>query len=83
MKINLKTSGLFKKYLPKGSSGNSATLAIPENSTINDLLLHIGAPIDGNYLIIINSNTVPPSARNNMRLNNFDTISLMPPLKGG
>lgn len=83
MRVSLKTSGLLKKYLPGGTEGNTAEIEVPDGATINGFLGHIGAPIDGNYLIIINGESVPPSTRGDVILNDGDSMSLMPPLKGG
>lgn len=83
MRISLKASGLLKKYLPDGTDGNTADIDVPESATINGVLNHIGAPVDGNYLIIINGESVPPSTRGDVVLNDGDAMSLMPPLKGG
>ncbi len=83
MRITLKTGGLFKRYLPDGVDGNTGDIEMPEGLSILGALEHLGAPTDGNYLIVINGHAVPPSTRGEVILNDGDTMSLMPPLKGG
>jgi len=83
MRISLKTSGLLKRYLPQGTEGNTAEMEMPEGLSINGVLEHLGAPTDGNYLIIINGESTPPSMRDEVFLHDGDAMSLMPPLKGG
>lgn len=83
MQISLKTSGLLKKYLPDGTDGNTASITVPDGSNINGVLKHLGAPVDGNYLIVVNGESVPPSKRGDLIVSDGDNVSLMPPLKGG
>jgi len=83
MKITLKTGGLLKRYLPDSAEGNTGDIEVPDGLSILGVLEHLGAPTDGNYLIIINGDAVPPSTRGDMVVNDGDSMSLMPPLKGG
>lgn len=83
MKLTLKTGGLLKRYLPEGAEGNTAEIDVPDGLSITGVLEHLGAPADGNYLIVVNGDAVPPSTRGDVILNDGDAISLMPPLKGG
>lgn len=83
MRITLKTGGLLKRYLPDGVEGNTGDVEMPDGLSILDALDHLGAPVDGNYLIVVNGQAVPPSTRGDVILNDGDAMSLMPPLKGG
>ncbi len=83
MRISLKTGGLLKRYLPESAEGNAAEIDVPDGLSILGVLEHLGAPADGNYLIIVNNSAVPPSTRGDVILNDGDAMSLMPPLKGG
>ncbi len=83
MHITLKTGGLLKRYLPEGTDGNTAEIDVPDGLSILGALEHLGAPTDGNYLIIVNNSAVPPSTRGDVTLSDGDSMSLMPPLKGG
>ena len=83
MRITLKTGGLLKRYLPGSVAGSTGDIEVPDGLSILGLLEQLGAPVDGNYLIIINGDAVPPSTRGNAIVHDGDTVSLMPPLKGG
>jgi len=83
MKITLKTGGLLKRYLPDGVEGNTGDIELPDGLSVLGVLEHLGAPADGNYLIVVNGNAVSPSTRGNVTVNDGDVMSLMPPLKGG
>ncbi len=55
-------------------------LRIRAKSTLNDLIEVLGMPIDGRYIILVN--TVPEWNRNRV-LGEGDIIAIFPPLAGG
>ena len=83
MKITLKTSRPLAKYLPPGSSGNTANLQVAEGATPIDIIERLGLPAETNYLITLNGAIVPLSQRATCSLSESDQLSIMPPLKGG
>lgn len=83
MKITLKTGGLLTRYLPEGTEGRSAEIDVPDGATVNEALDALGAERDGRFLLSVNSMAVRPAERDDHVLNEGDTMSLLPPLKGG
>ena len=82
VKINVKTGGLLGKYLPPGGKRNQAELEVSEDATPVDVIKKLGMP-DTNYLVAINGEVVPVSARAGRTLSANDQLSIMPPLRGG
>lgn len=82
MKVRVKTTGLLDEYLPPGS-GNPADLAFGDGTTPMDVVLGLGMPADGKYLISLNGEVLPRSEHARRRLSENDTLAIMPPLKGG
>jgi molybdopterin converting factor small subunit len=57
-----------------------AEIAIPFGSTVDTLLARLGLPVEGNYIILINS--LPEWDRKHV-LGMDDTIAIFPPIAGG
>jgi len=83
LNISLKTAGILGRYLPAGSARNSATLEIEDGATPIDVIKLLDMPVDGNYLVMVNGEIVPPSERNDRVLQDNDQLSIMPALRGG
>lgn len=83
MKITLKTAGLLTRFLPEGTEGRSAEVEVPDGATILGALDALEIPQDGRFLLSVNSKAIRPDLRADHVLNDGDTMSLLPPLKGG
>ena len=83
MRIAFKTAGLLVKYLPAGSRDRTASLELPAGATPLDVIRKLGMPEDGSYLVILNGASVPKAERAGLALAEGDSLSIMPPLKGG
>jgi len=83
MRITVKSAGRLAKFLPEGAEGNRAELDVSEGATPAMVMSQIGMRPDTSCLVIVNGENVPKSARETHPLSESDTISIMPPLKGG
>lgn len=82
MKIRVKTTGLLDEYLPAKSS-NPAEIEVRDDVTPLDVVRTLGMPADDKYLIAVNGQVVPQSEHATFKLSQHDTLSIMPPIKGG
>ena len=83
MKIQVKTAGNLGKYLPPGAEGNLAEVEVAEGATPLDVIRQLGMPPEGSYLVVLNGASVPKAERETRPLAADDTLSIMPPLRGG
>lgn len=83
MQITVKTAGLLGRHLPPGSSGNEARLDIEADTTPLDVMRRLALPERDSYLVMLNGDIVPSSARPKTRLKEGDELGIFPPLKGG
>lgn len=83
MKITVSTGGLLDEYLPPGSEGDTAELEIGEGATLRDVLDKLGIPPNENYLLSVNGEVVARSERDRHALAEHDSLTILPPLKGG
>ena len=83
MKILLKTSTALAKYLPPSARNNEVQVTVPDTATPEEVLTSQGFPVEINYLVTVNGSLVPRSERQTFKLSEGDTVSVLPPLKGG
>jgi sulfur carrier protein ThiS len=83
MKITVKATGLLAKHLPAGGSTQGAELEVAEGATPADVIAQLGMPAEGSYLVALNGALVPKAQRAARPLAEHDTLTLMPPLRGG
>ncbi len=83
MRISLKTAGTLGRYMPPGSSGNTAQLDIEDGTTPVQVMDRLGMPAEGSYLVILNDTVVPKAERAECKLRDGDRLAIVPPLKGG
>jgi len=83
MRITVKSAGRLAKFLPASAEGNQADLEVPEGATPAVVMTQLGMAPDQSCLVIVNGENIPKSARPTHPLAEADTISIMPPLKGG
>lgn len=83
MKITVKTAGLLTRHLPPGNTGSTAEIDVAEGATPNDVVVQLGMPPGGSYLIMLNGTSLPKAERATRALAENDTLAIMPPLRGG
>ena len=83
MKVTVKTSAPLKKHLPANAKDNQASIEMPDQSKVSDVLHKLGFLPNENYLITLNSAIVTPSRRSEQILADGDKLTILPPLKGG
>jgi len=82
MKIRVKVTGALEDYLPPGSS-NPMELSVGDGAYPMDVVRRLRLSTNDRYLIAVNGNVVPQSEQASHALAENDSISIMPPLKGG
>lgn len=83
MRITVKTSEPFKRYLPAGSSDRTAELEIAQGATAMDVLARLGFPSGQNVLLILNESALSKAERTERGLQEGDSLTILSPLKGG
>ena len=83
MKLTVKLVGTFRKYLPRGSVGNTTEVETDDNVTVARLIQDLGLPADQRFIVSVNDNIVPIAERQSRSLDASDSIKFIPPLKGG
>jgi hypothetical protein len=78
--INIKIHHGFKKFLPKGKTGKRFEMSLPDDSTVEHVLIDkIGLPSDLPKLIFVNGiHAMPPQS-----LKQDDRVSVFMPMAGG
>lgn len=82
MKIKVKTTGILDDYLPPDSD-NPTEIEVNEGVTPMEVVRRLGMPANDKYLIAVNGDVVPQSEHTGFTLSEHDTLTIMPPLKGG
>jgi len=83
MKVMVKASGLMAGYLPDSDRDDGVELQLPDGTTVGGLTDRIGLPGDKTCLVVVNDVAVPLKRRTGHVLHDGDSISIVPPLKGG
>lgn len=79
MKVAVRLFATLQAYLPGEAGGDSATLDLPEGSTVADAMRSLGIPADLEGLTVVNGRDAPPD----QVLTDGDVLSVFPPLAGG
>jgi molybdopterin converting factor small subunit len=79
MKITLNLFASFTPLLPQGSSGNSCTIELPADTTIDEVIKMFKIPNTVQRLIFLNG----IHANETDRLKDNDRLSIFPPIAGG
>ncbi len=82
MKVRLRVSGAFAKYLPDGGQDSRADVQMDDGATPQLIMSRLGFP-DGAYLISVNGTAVPKSERATKALEDGDELAILVPLRGG
>lgn len=83
MNITLKATGPMGRFLPAGSSGSLAEIAVAQDATAVDVMRQLGIPEEGSYLVSLNGTALPKAERGERKLAEGDTLAILPPLRGG
>ncbi|MCP4328208.1 MAG: MoaD/ThiS family protein [Alphaproteobacteria bacterium] len=83
MRITVRTGGILHRYLPAGSTNNTAVLEIEEGDGPLDVLRRLGFPEGQRFLVTVNGISIPTTEREATRLAESDDLGIFPPLKGG
>ncbi len=83
MRIQVKTGGLLRRYLPEGSTGSQCALDVAAGTTPLAVMGQLGLPADDQYLVMLNGEVLQVARRGETKLAENDELGLFPPLKGG
>lgn len=83
MQLSIKTTGLLGNYLPEGSQRNRGEVALPEGSTVRDLLNQLAIPDDGRCYVSLNDTMLQADDLDNTVLCATDKVVLMAPITAG
>lgn len=79
MKIEVKLFATLAMYLPDEEEGNSATVDVPDGTTVGQLMHRLGIPDEMPRITLINGR----DAALEQLIHDGDTLSAFPPLAGG
>ncbi len=79
MKVEVQLFATLAAYLPSDGREGAATLDVPENSTVRDVIQRLGLPADLERVTLVNGGDATPDRS----LISGDVLSLFPPLAGG
>jgi molybdopterin converting factor small subunit len=80
MRIEIKLFANLRKYLPPGSTGSTATIALREGATIETLIRHLSIPLELAQMVLVNGEQTREFDR---LLADGDSVSIFPPVAGG
>ena len=79
MRVQVKLFATLRKYMPKGSAGDTLTVDVPEDATVSDLVATLGIPLEHARMAVAAGEQLDLAAR----LPSGVEINLFPPLAGG
>ncbi|MBI4012847.1 MAG: MoaD/ThiS family protein [Candidatus Rokubacteria bacterium] len=79
MKVEVRLFATLAQYLPPNSKGNTASVDLPEEITVEALVARLGLSDDLPTVTLVNGLDATPG----QRLSDGDVVSLFPPLSGG
>lgn len=79
MKVELKLFATLARYLPDAADSGSATVDVPDGSTVRQLLSSLGIPDQMPLMILVNGRDAAPE----QVLEDSDVLTIFPPLVGG
>jgi len=79
MQVHVKLIATYIQHLPPGTSGNITTVDVPVGSTVEEILIPFGIPMDDSSVIVLNGLTVDL----NTPVSEGDTISAFSAIAGG
>lgn len=79
MKVYVKLIATYREHLPPGTEGSIATLDVSPGSTVAEVLMPFGVPLDDSSVIVLNGLTVDL----NTPISEGDTVSAFSAIAGG
>jgi sulfur carrier protein ThiS len=83
MKIRVKLVSMDGP-MPKGFDDfGEADISFTAAPSVTDLINHLVLGKDETYMVLVNSETSPPSGRDQQILTDGDDVAIFPPMQGG
>lgn len=79
MHVEVRLFASLTRYLPPGAQGTTATIEVPEGTTVDELIRRLAIPDELPRLTLVNGQDSRPGDR----LGPGDVVSVLPPLEGG
>jgi molybdopterin synthase sulfur carrier subunit len=79
VRVEVRLFATLALFLPRGGREGAATLDVPETSTVRDVVLSLGIPVDLERVTLVNGGDALPERR----LQPGDVVTVFPPLSGG
>lgn len=79
MKVEVRLFATLAAYLPDGTRGDSVTLAVPDRTTVGEIIRSLGIPPHVSAITVINGHDAGPEEA----LTEGDELAMFPPLAGG
>lgn len=79
MQVHVKLIATYLQHLPPGTDGNIISVDVPAGSTVEDVLVPFGIPLDDSSVVVLNGLTVDL----NTPVSEGDTISAFSAIAGG
>jgi molybdopterin synthase sulfur carrier subunit len=79
VRVEVKLFATLTLFLPPGCREGSATLDVPETSTVHDVVQRLGIPVDLERVTLVNGGDATPERQ----LRPGDVLTVFPPLSGG
>lgn len=79
MKVEVRLFATLGAYLPEGTQGDSVTLAVPDGTTVAQIVRSLGIPPQAPAITVVNGRDAAPE----QALADGDELAMFPPLAGG
>jgi sulfur carrier protein ThiS len=79
VKVYVKLIATYRVHLPAGTEGNVTSILVPSGSSVADVLMLFGIPLDDSSVIVLNGLTVAL----NTPVSEGDTVSAFSAIAGG
>ena len=79
MKVRVKLIATYREHLPPGTNGNIAEVDVADGTTVREILMPFGIPLDDSSVIVVNGLTVPLDSP----VNDGDTVAAFSAIAGG
>jgi sulfur-carrier protein len=79
VRVEVRLFATLTLFLPPGGREGSATLDVPETSTVHDVVQRLGIPADLERVTLVNGGDATPERQ----LLPGDILTVFPPLSGG
>lgn len=83
MPIEITVGGALTEFLPSGSTGNTFTVDCSPSLSLAELIASLHISQNQRMLVILNGGVVQPTAFEQTRMHDGDTLALMPPIAAG